>query len=228
MKQSMKDLWMAFVVGVFLMFAVLVLNFGNYKQPLIVFSIIPLLFIWAWWLLLLFKIPFGFAAQLGMFGLIWVGVNDAILLIERYNDLQIKWTMTSKWIVNSEQWIVVGNNKLKEDAELNLAWQDGSHSELVLESNYLEKNYNSDWEDILYFETKKEILFEAVKSRLIPAFLTTLTTVLGLVTLALKDDLWWSLALSFMWGLIVWTLITLIYIPAVLMMMDDANLENPV
>jgi multidrug efflux pump subunit AcrB len=52
------------------MFAVLVLNFGNYKQPLIVFSIIPLLFIGAWWLLILFQIPFGFAAQLGMFGLI--------------------------------------------------------------------------------------------------------------------------------------------------------------
>jgi len=87
MKQSMKDLWTAFIVGIFLMFAVLVLNFGNYRQPLIVFSIIPLLFIWAWWLLIIFHIPFGFAAQLGMFGLIWVGVNDAILLIDRYHSL---------------------------------------------------------------------------------------------------------------------------------------------
>jgi multidrug efflux pump subunit AcrB len=39
-------------------------------------------------------------------------------------------------------------------------------------------------------EIKKEILLEVVKSRLKPVFLTTLTTVLGLVTLALKDDLW--------------------------------------
>jgi len=58
------------MVGIFLMFAVLVLNFSNYFYPLVIFSIIPLLFIGAFALLLLFDIPFGFAAQLGMFGLI--------------------------------------------------------------------------------------------------------------------------------------------------------------
>jgi multidrug efflux pump subunit AcrB len=36
------------------------------------------------------------------------------------------------------------------------------------------------------------------------------------LTLAIKDELWWSLALSFMGWLLVWTLITLIYIPAML------------
>jgi len=158
MQQSMKDLWMAFVIGIFLMFAVLVLNFGNYKQPLIVFSIIPLLFIWAWCLLITFSIPFWFAAQLGMFGLIWVGVNDAILLIERYNELMKEWL-----------------------------WQN-----------------------------KDKILLETIKSRLMPVFLTTLTTVLWLITLAIKDALWGSLALSFMWWLIVGTMIILIYIPAML------------
>ena len=168
MKQSMTDLRNAFIVGIFLMFAVLVLNFGNYRQPLIVFSIIPLLFIWAFWLLIVFELPFGFPAQLGMFGLIWVGVNNAILLIERYNELIAQ--------VKAEEWIVIN---------------------------------------------KEKVLLEVVKSRLKPVFLTTLTTVLGLVTLAIKDALWGSLALSFMWGLIVGTLITLIYIPAVLRVMKD-------
>lgn len=156
MKKSWKDLGIAFMVGIFLMFAVLVLNFWNYSYPLIIFSIIPLLFIGAFALLLIFDIPFGFAAQLGMFGLIWVWVNDAILLIERYEELKKTW------------------------------------------------------------EDKDEILIKTVVSRLKPVFLTSLTTVLWLATLAVKDALWWSLALSFMWGLIIWTLIILLYIPAVL------------
>ena len=156
MKQSWKDLWIAFMVGIILMFAVLVLNFSNYSYPLIVFSIIPLLFIGAFSLLLIFKIPFGFAAQLGIFGLIWVWVNDAILLLERYEELK---------------------KTLKD---------------------------------------KNEILIKTVLSRLLPVFLTTLTTVLWLATLVVKDALWGSLALSFMWGLFVWTFIILLYIPAVL------------
>ena len=156
MKQSWKDLWIAFMVGIFLMFAVLVLNFSNYFYPLVIFSIIPLLFIGAFALLLLFDIPFGFAAQLGMFGLIWVWVNDAILLLERYEELKKTW-----------------NNK-------------------------------------------NEILIKTVLSRLLPVFLTTLTTVLWLATLVVKDALWGSLALSFMGGLALWTFIVLLYIPAVL------------
>ncbi len=158
MKQSMKDLWLAFLVGIFLMFIVLVLNFGNYKQSLIVFSIIPLLFIGAFIFLIIFHLPFWFPAQLGMFGLIWVGVNDAILLIDRYNEISKK---------------------------------------------YLDKSQD-------------ELLLEVVQSRIKPVFLTTLTTVLWLATLAVKDALWGSLALSFMWWLILWTLIILIYIPAML------------
>jgi len=156
MKQSWKDLWIAFMVGIFLMFSILVLNFYNYSYSFIVFSIIPLLFIGAFWLLLIFDIPFGFAAQLGMFGLIWVWVNNAILLLERYEELK----KTS--------------------------------------------------------ENKDEILIKTVLSRLSPVFLTTFTTILWLITLAVKDELWGSLALSFMWGLTIWTAIILIYIPAVL------------
>ncbi len=161
MKQSMKDLGFAFLVWIFLMFAVLVLNFENYKYSLIVFSIIPLLFIWAFWLLIVFHLPFGFPAQLWMFGLIWVWVNDAILLIERYQELK-------KW-----------NKKMK---------------------------------DIDFLDV--------VKTRIKPVFLTTLTTVLWLATLAVKDALWWSLALAFMGGLIVWTFINLVYIPFMLKVVD--------
>ena len=174
MKNSMKDLWMAFGVWILLMFAVLVLNFGNYKQPLIIFSALPLLFIWAFLLLMLAQIPFGFAAQLGMFGLIWVGVNNAILLIERYNELKM--------------------SQMRNSDEIR-------------------------WE--IKVNSKDEILKETVRSRIKPVFLTTLTTILWLITLAVKDALWGSLALSFMWWLMVWTIITLIYIPAMLKISKD-------
>jgi multidrug efflux pump subunit AcrB len=46
--------------------------------------------------------------------------------------------------------------------------------------------------------------------------LTTLTTVLGLLTLALKDELWGSLAVAFIWGLLLGTFIILVYIPAMI------------
>ena len=205
MKKSMKDLWFAFLVWIFLMFMVLVLNFENYKQSLIVFSIIPLLFVGAFLFLMLFNLPFGFPAQLGMFGLIWVWVNNAILLIDRYNALQVnseKWTMINKWVVNSEKWIVIENWKIGGNEKLD--FEQASETSFQSSGNHQLKS-----SDI-------SLLLEVVKSRLMPVFLTTLTTVLGLITLAVKDALWGSLALSFMGWLILGTFITLIYIPVML------------
>ncbi len=220
MKQSMKDLAFAFLVWIFLMFAVLVLNFGNYKYPLIVFSIIPLLFIWAFWLLIVFHLPFGFPAQLWMFGLIWVGVNDAILLIERYNDLQ----QQIKWKVKSEKWKVNNENVCHSCESRNLP----NKKELKIENwkfNNKKWDYKlvSEWynPEILLKSWNLDTLFlEVATSRLKPVFLTTLTTVLWLITLAIKDDLWGSLALAFMGGLIVWTFINLVYIPFMLKVVD--------
>jgi multidrug efflux pump subunit AcrB len=94
-----------------------------------------------------------------MFWLMWVWVNDAILLIERYNNEK-----DSK-------------NKYKNDDEL---------------------------------------ILDVIRARFKPVLLTTLTTVLWLTTLAVKDDLWGSLAVAFIWGLLLWTFIILVYIPAML------------
>jgi hypothetical protein len=82
------------------------------------------------------------------------------LLIERYNEIS-----GQKRIKRSEE--ITGFNKQDD----RLKEQDNRMKE-------------EDWGN------KKEILLEVVRSRLKPVFLTTLTTVLGLVTLALKDDLW--------------------------------------
>jgi hypothetical protein len=44
-----------------------------------------------------------------------------------------------------------------------------------------------------------------------------------LITLAFKDELWWSLAVSFMWWLLLWTLITLLYIPSLIKILELKN-----
>ncbi len=159
MQNSMTDLMKAFWVWIILMFSVLVLHFGNFRQPFLVLSVIPFLFIWAILLLTITWLPFSFPAQLGMFWLMWVWVNDAILLIERYN------------------------NEKKSN----------------------KKYINND-----------ELILDVIRARFKPVLLTTLTTVLWLTTLAIKDALWWSLAIAFIWGLLVWTFIILVYIPAML------------
>ena len=158
MQNSMTDLMKAFFIWIIFMFSVLVLHFWNFRQPFLVLSVIPFLFIWAFILLIVTWLPFSFPAQLWLFGLMWVWVNSAILLIERYNE------ETKLW-------------KFKNDNKL---------------------------------------ILHVIKSRFKPVLLTTLTTILWLSTLAIKDDLWWSLAVAFIWWLMLWTMIILIYIPAML------------
>jgi len=158
MQNSMKDLGKAFVVWILLMFSVLVLHFGRFKQAFLVLSVIPFLFIGAILLLTIVGLPFSFPAQLGMFWLMWVGVNDAILLIERYNE---------------------------------------------------EKKRNK-------YNDNNELILDVVRARFKPVLLTTLTTVLWLMTLAIKDELWGSLAIAFIGGLLLGTFIILVYIPAML------------
>jgi len=162
MQNSMKDLMSAFGIGIILMLTVLVLHFWNFKQPFLVLSVIPFLFIGAIFLLIIAWLPFSFPAQLWMFWLMWVWVNDAILLIERFNDEKKKY---------------LNNISLKEENEL---------------------------------------ILEVVRSRFKPVLLTTITTVMWLATLAIKDDLWGSLAMAFIGWLLLWTLIILVYIPAML------------
>jgi multidrug efflux pump subunit AcrB len=46
--------------------------------------------------------------------------------------------------------------------------------------------------------------------------LTKAVTIIGLIILALKDELFWSMAIGFIWWLIVSFFITLLYIPSLM------------
>lgn len=87
MQQSGKDLGLAFLVGFILMFAILVLNFGNFSQPLILVATMPLFLTGALFFLLLSGEVLSFMVDLGFFGLIGVGLAHIIYLINRFNDL---------------------------------------------------------------------------------------------------------------------------------------------
>ena len=64
----------------------------------------------------------------------------------------------------------------------------------------------------------KEATVQAARSRLRPILMTTLTTVLGMIPMALGRgegaELWNGLGITVAWGLSISTLITLLLIPA--------------
>ncbi len=71
------------------------------------------------------------------------------------------------------------------------------------------------------------IIIQAGKDRLRPIFMTTTTTVLGLIPMALStdgaSDLWAPLAITVMGGLLSSTFLTLIVIPNIYILFEDIN-----
>ncbi len=152
--QSKIDLWKAFWIWAILMFMILILKYNNFIYPIIIFTSTLLSLIWIIFSLILAWLPLSFPAQIWLFWVIWVWVNNSILFIDSYLSKKRK-------------------NIVKD-------------------------------------------LVQTIRDRFNAIFLTTSTTIAGLVTLAVKDELWWSLAIAFIWGLILNVFITLIYIPSLL------------
>lgn len=159
-QSSMSELWTSFWLWIMFMLIVLVLQFNSIKYTIIILSSTILSFSWVLFVLPIFGLPLSFPAQLWLFWVIWVWVNNAILYMEAY---------------------IEDRNSWKE------------------------------------FKTS---LVDAVKSRFISIFLTTATTVTWLVTLALKDEMWWSLAVAFIWWLLANVFIIFIYLPNLLHIFD--------
>ena len=155
---SGADLWAAMWVGLILMFIILVLKFNSFKYSIIIVTSTFLSFIWVVLALMLMGLPLSFPAQLWLFGVIWVWVNNAILFID--------WYLGKVWF------------------------------------------------------TLKQSLIETIQSRFLPIFLTSSTTIAGLVTLALKDELWGWLAIAFIGWLILNVFMILVYIPALLYVVE--------
>ncbi|MBN1464321.1 efflux RND transporter permease subunit [candidate division KSB1 bacterium] len=87
-QESFSGLLQAIIVALIGIFAVLVLQFKSYSQPLIVFSTIPLAGIGSVLALLLTGNSFSFTAFVGLTSLIGIVVNNAIILVDYANQLR--------------------------------------------------------------------------------------------------------------------------------------------
>jgi multidrug efflux pump subunit AcrB len=73
------------VIAIFLVFAVLVIQFSSFTQPFIIMLAIPFALIGTFLGFFLLQIPISFPAVIGIIALTGIVVNDAIVMIETMN-----------------------------------------------------------------------------------------------------------------------------------------------
>ena len=74
------------VVAIFLVFAVLVLQFGSYTQPVIIMLTIPFALIGTLFGFFILDLSLSFPAVIGIIALIGIVVNDAIVMVDTMNE----------------------------------------------------------------------------------------------------------------------------------------------
>ena len=141
------------LVALFLVFALLVIQFNSYTQPFIIMVSVPLAFIGACFGFALTETPFSFPAMIGAIALVGIVVNNAIVMIDAMNTYH------------------------KEGMSIKEAAAKGS------------------------------------SDRLRPILATTVTTVVGLIPLALSPPGWAPLCNMIIFGLIAATFTSLIIVP---------------
>jgi multidrug efflux pump subunit AcrB len=86
-QESFGGMFQAIIIAVISIFAVLVLQFRSFTQPLIMFVAIPLAFIgsiWAWYIT---GNTFSFTAFVGLISLVGIVINNSIILVDYINKL---------------------------------------------------------------------------------------------------------------------------------------------
>lgn len=87
-EESFGGMLQAILVALIGIFAVLVLQFRSYSQPLIVFSAIPLAVIGSMLALLITGYSFSFTAFIGITSLVGIVINNSIILVDYTNQLR--------------------------------------------------------------------------------------------------------------------------------------------
>ncbi len=87
-EESFGGMLQAMIIAMVGIFAVLVLQFKSYSQPLIVFAAIPLAVIGSVFALLITGNSFSFTAFVGLTSLIGIVVNNSIILVDYTNQLR--------------------------------------------------------------------------------------------------------------------------------------------
>ncbi|GAB4542368.1 MAG: efflux RND transporter permease subunit [Pleurocapsa sp.] len=155
----------ALALAIFMVFAVLVLQFSSFRQPFIILLAIPFALIGTFGGFFLFLIPFSFSAFIGIIALVGVVVNDAIVMVDTMNGYQ----------------------------------QEGM--------------------------PKRQAAARGVSDRLRPIITTSVTTIIGLIPLALSDPTWKPLCSAIIFGLLAATVIALLVVPALYLLLTPKT-EN--
>ncbi|UCH97641.1 MAG: efflux RND transporter permease subunit, partial [Candidatus Aminicenantes bacterium] len=86
-EESFGGMGEAIVIAIIAIFAVLVLQFKSFKQPLIVYAALPLAIIGSVLALLITGYSFSFTAFIGLTSLVGIVVNNSIILVDYTNQL---------------------------------------------------------------------------------------------------------------------------------------------
>lgn len=164
-QESFQDLARAFILAVFLIGGLLVLQFNSYRQPLFILTSIPFALIGVMPGLMLMGQPLSFPSFIGVVALSGIVVNDAIILIDQINQNRLE-----------------GMEKTKA-------------------------------------------IKSAAQSRLQPIVLTTITTVCGMLPLAISSETWGPLAYAIVFGLLFATVLTLLVIPVLYQQFGEDTLS---
>lgn len=167
MEKSFHDLGLALIFSIFLVYAVMAIQFENFLYPFIIMFAMPATVIGVVGGLLITGLPGSVPVLIGVIMLAGIVVNNSIVLVDYINILR--------------------------------------------------RNGMSRYEAILH----------AGPSRLRPILMTTLTTVLGMVPLALAlgegAETQQPLAVTIIFGLSVSTIFTLFFVPVVYTLLDDLS-----
>ncbi|MCF8302059.1 MAG: efflux RND transporter permease subunit [Bacteroidales bacterium] len=86
-QESFGGMGRAMVIAIIAIFAVLVLQFRSFSQPLIIFVAVPFAMIGMVWALLISGYTFSFTAFIGLISLIGIVINNSIILVDYTNQL---------------------------------------------------------------------------------------------------------------------------------------------
>lgn len=154
--KSFTEMGLAFVAGLVLMLAILVLSFNSIRYSIYLLLAVPLSLIGVFVGLTLTGQALSFTSLLGVIALAGVIINHAIILLDS---------------------MIHYHNRMQP-------------SELLL-----------------------DVVADASVSRLRPIFLTTITTVVGMIPLSTISDFWSPLAFAIMFGLTFAMILTLVLVP---------------
>jgi multidrug efflux pump subunit AcrB len=153
------------IVAMFLIFSVLVIQFGSFLQPLIIMMSIPLAAIGTFLGFFFTQTPVSFPALIGMISLTGIVVNDAIVMVEMMNKYRDRGVPIP------------------------------------------------------------QAAAQGAAARLRPILTTSITTIVGVVPLALSDPVWFPLAGAIGFGLVAATLNALLIIPCLYLLLTGPKKE---